>query len=331
MVKVLDTADIAPADRAEAMYSAMVSATVPCYVVQEETGADIRARLDVWPLRTMQVFSAESTGIRLVRTAKQARLGDAEPLIALAVQTGSQGRQLHLGLERLVPQGHLLMMDHSVPYDYAWSGHGASRCIQVPLDQLTLPVDVVRGALPHLPSSPLYPLVTDHLAHLTGSIEALLGDPASTGLEEITLGLVRALIASAAREDHHARAAVAETRLTQIRAYVRRHLTDPDLKPVRIAAAHHISERHLYTLCAEAGFSLSQWIIEQRLEGAREELGHPSGTGLGIAVVARRWGFTDPTHFSHRFKDAYGVSPRDWRRRAHEEGRGDVRGAGAVI
>ncbi|OKI92955.1 AraC family transcriptional regulator [Streptomyces sp. CB02058] len=319
MVMVLDTADIAPADRAEAMYTAMISASVPCFLVQEESGAAIRARMDVWPMRTMQVFSTESTGIRLVRTAKQARQDDADPLIAFAVQTASRGRQSHLGHQRLVPRGHLLMMDHSAPYDYAWSGEGASRCIQVSLDQLTLPVDVVRRALPHLTASPLYPLVTDHIAHLTGGIEDLLNDPVAAGIEEITIGLARALIASAVRQDHHTRTALAETRLTQIRAYVRRHLTEPDLRPARIAAAHHISERHLYNLCAQAGFSLTRWIIEQRLEGAREELARPSGGGRTIAAVARRWGFSDPTHFSHRFKDAYGMSPRDWRAAAHEK------------
>ncbi|MCX5414284.1 AraC family transcriptional regulator [Streptomyces sp. NBC_00059] len=213
------------------------------------------------------------------------------------------------------------MMDHSAPYDYAWSGAGASRCIQVPLDQLTLPVDVVRRALPHLTASPLYPMVTDHIAHLTGTIDDLLDDPASAGLEEITIGLTRALVASAVRQDHHTRTVLAETRLAQIRAYVRRHLTEPDLRPARIAAAaaHHISERHLYKLCAQAGFSLNRWIIEQRLEGAREELARSSSSSRTIAAVARHWGFSDPTHFSHRFKDAYGISPRDVRAAAHEK------------
>lgn len=317
MVTVLDTANIAPADRAEAMYSAMVSASVPCFLSQEQSGVGIRARMDVWPMRTMQVFSTESTGIRLVRTARQARQDDAAPLIAFAVQTASQGRQSHLGHQRLVPQGHLLMMDHSAPYDYAWSGDGSSRCIQVPLDQLTLPVDVVRRALPHLTASPLYPMVTDHIAHLTGSIDDLLDDPASVGIEEITIGLTRALVASAVRQDDRTRTVLAETRLTRIRAYVQRHLTDPGLRPARIAAAHHISERHLYNLCSQAGFSLTRWIIEQRLEGAREELARPSSRGRTIAAVARGWGFSDPTHFSHRFKDAYGMSPRDWRAAAH--------------
>ncbi|NGO12842.1 helix-turn-helix domain-containing protein [Streptomyces sp. HC44] len=62
-----------------------------------------------------------------------------------------------------------------------------------------------------------------------------------------------------------------------------------------------MSVRVLYRLCAQAGLSLEQWIIEQRLEGAR-------------AAVARAWGFTGPSHFTRRFKTAYGVTPQQWRK-----------------
>ncbi|HEX6452329.1 MAG TPA: AraC family transcriptional regulator [Trebonia sp.] len=32
-----------------------------------------------------------------------------------------------------------------------------------------------------------------------------------------------------------------------------------------------------------------------------------------MAAIARRWGFADSTHFSRRFRQAYGMSPREWR------------------
>jgi AraC-like DNA-binding protein len=52
------------------------------------------------------------------------------------------------------------------------------------------------------------------------------------------------------------------------------------------------------------------------LEECRRDLAKPtarSATVAAIAAIARRWGFPDPTHFSRAFKDAYGVSPRQWR------------------
>jgi AraC-like DNA-binding protein len=61
-------------------------------------------------------------------------------------------------------------------------------------------------------------------------------------------------------------------------------------------------------------------VIGKRLEGAKAELGRrPSGRLRSIASVAYSWGFKDPTHFSRRFKAAYGTLPRDWRRHATEQ------------
>jgi AraC-like DNA-binding protein len=57
---------------------------------------------------------------------------------------------------------------------------------------------------------------------------------------------------------------------------------------------------------------LSQWIITARLEGARRELARPGSRPGTVAATAHRWGFADSTHFSRRFRAAYGTSPRNW-------------------
>jgi AraC-like DNA-binding protein len=44
----------------------------------------------------------------------------------------------------------------------------------------------------------------------------------------------------------------------RILAYVRHHLSEADLEPARIAAAHHISTRYLYRLFEKEGISLEQ-------------------------------------------------------------------------
>jgi AraC-like DNA-binding protein len=40
-------------------------------------------------------------------------------------------------------------------------------------------------------------------------------------------------------------------------------------------------------------------------------------------MIAQRWGFSNPTHFSRRFRATYGISPRDWRQIADEDGIAD--------
>lgn len=309
---VLDTADIPPGDRVEAVRTAMLTASVPSYVIHEDPGGDIRTRIEVHDLGRANVFTARSSGLRLLRTAKQARQ-DAAPVVALSVQLSGDARHEQLGHRQVVAPGKLMVMDLSAPYDFAWSGHGGAGCLQIPFEQLGLPVDVIRRAAPNLRTSPLHDLVTGHLQHLVRDAGRLSADPAADALGQAAVELCRALLASAAHAEPHARAVHDETLLRQVRAYVRHHLTDPGLRPESIAAAHSISVRYLYALCARAGFSLEQWIIGERLQAAREELARPSARGRTIAVVARRWGFTDATHFTRRFRAAYGLTPSQWR------------------
>jgi transcriptional regulator GlxA family with amidase domain len=57
---------------------------------------------------------------------------------------------------------------------------------------------------------------------------------------------------------------------------------------------------------------LREWIIRARLERARRPLA--AGPLLPVATVASRCGFTNATHFTRRFRDAYGIPPSEWQR-----------------
>jgi AraC-like DNA-binding protein len=71
--------------------------------------------------------------------------------------------------------------------------------------------------------------------------------------------------------------------------------------------------RHLYTILGRSGIVLGEWIRAQRLEGCRRDLARTGPTAQTIAFIAHRWGFGDATHFSRTFREAYGMSPREWR------------------
>jgi AraC-like DNA-binding protein len=309
---VLDTAGMPARERVEAVQAAMRYASAPCHVIHENPDGHVYARMEVWDLGDTNVFTQRSSGIRLLRTAKLARQ-DAMPVVALSVQQRATGRLDQRGHRQLVPRGELLAVDLSGPYDYSWSGDGAAGCLQIPLDRLGLPVDTVRQAAANLRASPLYRLVTSHIAHLARDPARITADATAPAVAVASVELARALLASAARSRPVARQVLADTLPTRIRAYVRLHLTDPELSPARIAAAHNISVRYLYRICAAAGFSLEQWIIAERLAGARRDLARPAGRPRPVGAIARSWGFRDPTHFTRRFTAAYGVTPHQWR------------------
>ncbi|WP_367130364.1 helix-turn-helix domain-containing protein [Saccharothrix sp. HUAS TT1] len=309
---LLDTDHLAPDDRVEAVHTAFQEASAPCHVIHEDPDRPIRFRVELWQVGPVEVFGNRSSGMRLLRTERQAR-EDPAPVIALSVQRSGIGRAEQWDERQLVPAGEMHLVDLSSSYDFGWSGEGAAGCVQVPLDVLDVPVDTIRRASGALRGSPLYRLVADHVAHLAGNARPLSASAGAGALGDATLDLMRALLASAAHDDLHL---VEDTRLTQVRAYVRRHLTEPDLGPAKIAAALNVSVRLLYKLCGRAGFSLEQWIIAERLAGARSDLATDTSP---IATIARRWGFADPTHFTRRFRSAFGCTPGEWRR-SHQPG-----------
>ncbi len=95
----------------------------------------------------------------------------------------------------------------------------------------------------------------------------------------------------------------------RIEAYLRANLTDPQLCPDGIAAAHYISTRHLHRIFAAQGRTVVRWLRAERLECCRRELALRRGPVPSVVQICRRWGFTDPAVFSRTFSAAYGTPP----------------------
>jgi AraC family transcriptional activator of tynA and feaB len=102
--------------------------------------------------------------------------------------------------------------------------------------------------------------------------------------------------------------------LAEVRAYIEEHLDEADLGPRRLAEAFRVSSRYIHLLFADAGISVSAWILQRRLEQCRLELAGEGRRAATITDIAFRWGFNDSAHFCHVFKKRYGLSPRDYRK-----------------
>ena len=311
MVTVLDTDRLPARERRPGQVTARLEATMVSRVRFGNAGALSRARLDSWDLAGLAVLRADLSGGPALSGPVR---DDVEPTVSFGVQELGVAWQAHLGRQRVVPRGGLALTEVTSPYAYHWAGRGVCRALQVPVDRLGLSVDAVRRAVPLVSRSPLYRLVNGHLAQVTRDAARLAEEPAAHWVAAATVDLTRALLASVVGSGRGVDDVAAETLLTRVRTYVRQHLTEPGLDAGQVAAACAISVRQLYRLCAAAQFSLEQWIIQQRLEGARGELSDPRSRDRSIALVARHWGFTDPSYFSRRFRTAFGATPRDWRR-----------------
>ncbi|MEU8540744.1 helix-turn-helix domain-containing protein [Streptomyces sp. NPDC048717] len=103
-----------------------------------------------------------------------------------------------------------------------------------------------------------------------------------------------------------------EASLERVKDHILRNLRDPDLSPSTIAEANFMSVRFLHKLFQLEGATVAGWIRTQRLERCSRDLLRPMAGEVGVAGIARRWGFANSSHFSRAFRAAYGMSPRDW-------------------
>lgn len=100
------------------------------------------------------------------------------------------------------------------------------------------------------------------------------------------------------------------------RRHIDSHLRDPQLSPVQVAAALHVSPRYLRMLFQEEGESLSGYILRRRLEESARLLTNPLWTGQKVAAIAGSVGFVSSAHFTRAFRKQFGTTPTSYREQA---------------
>jgi AraC-like DNA-binding protein len=220
----------------------------------------------------------------------------------------------HAGREFVSRTGDLVVYDADVPFETR------------PSDNFVLEGWLLPKALldPHLPASGR-PLTTT-LSGRTG-LDVLAGsylnaltenwdsiDEASMARVADTLGRLIGVAcgaAAAAQPD-----AVRAGRLAQAKQQIVRHLADPDLSPVSVAAALGISVRALHLSFEPTGVSFARHVLRCRLEECRAAL--LANPARQVTDIAFGWGFSSLSAFYRAFQDALGLSPGELRAASRE-------------
>jgi AraC-like DNA-binding protein len=195
--------------------------------------------------------------------------------VAVVLQASSRGLYSTGSSPQIVEQGRLVICDVNRPFEYAWRGRGALVALNIPVDDLGVPTDVIAAAGERASSSPLYGLMCRHVRDLALDAERLSASTVADSVGSTTIELIRALMASTNDYSLDGRQVGEDTLITQVRIYVNQHLGDPDLSPDTVAAGLAISARQLYRVCARVGLGPEQLIIASRLVRARQELAQP--------------------------------------------------------
>ncbi|MFI6522339.1 helix-turn-helix domain-containing protein [Spirillospora sp. NPDC050679] len=284
-----------------------------------------QARAGFNGLGPVQTMALTTTPLSVHRTSRLIRQSDPEVYFLTCVVRGrmigeQDGRSADLDV------GDLTLRDSSRPYLTRHApGDGVAQVLvlQFPRAALPLPEPELRDlvAVRLRGDQGIGALSSQFLVHLARHMEefgpADAARLSTLALDVLTARLAHELDVHGAVPDPARRRAL----LTQIYAFIGDNLSDPDLAPSTIAAAHHISLRYLHKLFQQEGRTVAGWIRERRLDRCRRDLADPRLDTRPISAIAARWGFTGPGHFSQAFRTAYGLSPRQFRRQyARTEG-----------
>jgi AraC-like DNA-binding protein len=153
----------------------------------------------------------------------------------------------------------------------------------------------------------------DFLLSLWRQSQQGLADPEwQDGVSQVFYDLIALAMRGAMRPDAPMPAADSALRRRML-GMVEAQLADPGLRTLDLAAACGASVRTIQNLFAAMGTTPSAYILERRLARAAERLG--AAHEASITEIAFELGFNDSAYFARAFRQRFGVSPREWRRR----------------
>ncbi|MEU1286608.1 helix-turn-helix domain-containing protein [Kitasatospora sp. NPDC005856] len=310
----LSTASLSAADRAESWQDAVSHTFVPMAVDFLEDvpspGQIVGDRLGCLRISRVQA------GPQRVTRCRHLADGDS-PTLVLSLQERGTALKEQDGRQTLIRPGGFSITDTSRVFRKTMEEEFVFTSFHFARAELDVPEKDLRAltATAFSGAEGSAALLTDYLsrmAHQATELDEAVGRrAAATALDLLALFV----------DDRAGRARPQGSRtaasLERIKEYILRNLRDPDLSPSTIAAANFMSVRFLHKLFQQEGTTVGGWIRTQRLDRCHRDLLRPMAGELGVAGIARRWGFANSSHFTRAFRAAYGMTPRDWQAGAH--------------
>jgi AraC-like DNA-binding protein len=221
------------------------------------------------------------------------------------------------GKEAALEPGDFSIFDGRRPFRLTY--HRPYRALLVMIPPKLLPISEKRiaqiGAVRMSGRQGLEGLVSTFLTRLEKEVDHVDSRDAE-GLSEHVLGLLGMVFAHQADQGiESAKTARSTVLRRQIQRYVVQHLDDPAMTPTTLAQTHNISKRYLCKVFEYEGSTVAGWIRRCRLEKVRRDLEDPRLADWPVSAVGARWGLVDPSQLSRLFRNAYGLSPTEYRGR----------------
>ncbi|WP_344814645.1 hypothetical protein [Microlunatus aurantiacus] len=198
----MSTDEVPVGDRARLVTERVIAESGRCRITHLCDASSVWAR---WRCRQLsaEVRAVRYDGSALQLTRRAVDVSEAPDDRLLVTVPGSAGGTLwQNGVSYVLAADDLVVVDVGAPFDYR-GGEGTRWVVQLQSGALDIPRTDVRAAAPHLPASPLYRLVRDHLRTVaqdltTGSDVGADGSDALVDVGAATMRLLEALFLSSA-------------------------------------------------------------------------------------------------------------------------------------
>jgi AraC-like DNA-binding protein len=293
----------------------VVADTIVPFGVRINAERDLRAQIHAGRVGNVHVTKVSAPAMEAVRT--RTLIGASDPEVCkIDVQVRGHTVFAQGGREAALGPGDFTLLDLSRPC-HLGDRDDEHEVVAVRFPRTTLPLrhnELERvTAVPISGRSGLGASISALARHMAHNLE----EHGPSEGERLAAALVDLLIVALAQQVDRVATIAPLTRrralLASVQTFIDRRLSDPQLSPSMIAAAHYISVRYLHRLFESQHATVAGWIRQRRLERCRRDLVDPTLADLPVGAIAARWGLTDASHFSRMFRDAYGLPPAAYR------------------
>ncbi|WP_024693940.1 helix-turn-helix domain-containing protein [Pseudomonas syringae] len=303
MAMIFPAEPLRPEDRFDA-WQEVVSSTYGLVASQPLNEAPFDGRLNVRGQGSVTFTRIQSSPLHY-RRLQQDRESDHFLLTlslcpdALVVQNDRESRQ---------GAGDIVLYDSAQPYACSYP-EGDDQIV------LTVPRKLF---LQHIPSAECLVCRTLDGRSALGRVAAVvlteawnaegLSDPLSERLNASLLDVLSTAFDSVFGDTDIRRQSHQMQQLQRIKQFLLNNLPDTGLTAENIALATHVSPRTLNRLFAQEGTTAIRWLWQQRLSACHDAL--LKRHVRRVSDAALNFGFTNLSHFSRAFKNAYGIPPQ---------------------
>lgn len=261
---------------------------------------DIRSKTQL----NSKFIDFRSSGHSISRSKKHANRND-DSFIMVSLQCNGRSSLHQNGREIVLEPGDIGILDSGLPFDLHFPEKVSRRIVMIPrqlIHSRLRKISTGIGPIKISANFELMPVLTQTIRLLTLSDQLLKDNHVNVLLESVadylSIGLHQEIEAPS----------LSLATFEQIIYYINQNISLSELNAASTASSMRVSIRTLHRLFKRfCNLSYEQYVMQCRLQLAKKIL--HSGNCATVSEAAFTAGFNDVSHFTRRFKEAFGVTP----------------------